>query len=88
MPETGRKILVKQLQSAGLTQRESEETVETIWSSIADGIVIDGKVVISGFGSFTAKQRRPRFARLPGQERKKIPARKTVHFKPSPTVLT
>ena len=83
----GRKALVQRLQAMGLTQKESETAVETILEKMIEGLEKDGKILVSGFGKFEIRQRRPRNSRLPGQELKRIPARRTVHFKAAPEVF-
>jgi nucleoid DNA-binding protein len=79
--------IVRRLKSMGLTQREAEEADETLINGIIRGLEKDGKVLISGFGRFVVRRRRPGSVRLPGRERQKIPARMAVRFKASPKLF-
>lgn len=83
MPSHGRKSLIRRLQNLGLTQREAETAIETLLQNISDGLEKDGKVMISDFGRFEVRHYLPRAAKLPGQPLKRLPARRTVRFKPS-----
>lgn len=87
MSDRGRIALVRRLQEIGLTGKEADVAVETILNSIEDGLEKDGRVVVSGFGRFTIRRRRPRDAKIPGRERQRIPARRAIHFKASPRVF-
>lgn len=87
MPVPGRKQLVKHLQDIGLTEREAETAVEMLIKSMIEGLVKEGKVIVSGFGSFHVRTHKPRTSRLPNQEPRRLPARKAVRFKASPDVF-
>lgn len=87
MPTRGRKILESRFKRLGLTQKESEEAVETLILGICDGLKQDGKVLISGFGRLAVRLHKSRQAKLPGKERTRIPARRTVRFKASPNIF-
>ena len=67
----------------GLSRVDAQRTVETIFNQIADGLTRDAKVQIQGFGTFQTKHRKERMGINPQtKEPMKIPASKTVGFKP------
>ncbi|MBI4178541.1 HU family DNA-binding protein [bacterium] len=81
------KSILWRLQNLGLTRREAELALDEIIEGLRRGLLEEGRVRLSGFGSFTVRQRRPRNVNLPDRARRKAPARKTVRFKPSPAVF-
>ena len=87
MADRGRKAVIRRLKSFGLTEREADETARTLIENIIEGLEKEGKVMISGFGRFAVRRRPPRNSKLPGQEEKRIPSRRTIHFKASPNVF-
>jgi len=86
-PAAGRQAVLQKIKTLGLTQAEAESAIELILGSISDGLVEDGKVVCSGFGTFSVRVHRPRMIKMPGQVPRKIPARCKIRFKSSPTVF-
>ena len=67
----------------GLSRVDAQRTVETVFGQIADGLTRDAKVQIQGFGTFQTKHRKERMGINPQtKEPMKIPASKTVGFKP------
>ena len=67
----------------GLSRTDAQRTVETVFGKITEGLATDGKVQIQGFGTFQAKMRKERMGINPQtKEPMKIPASKTVGFKP------
>lgn len=66
----------------GLTLRQTEIVVDTVFDSIKDALQKGDKVEIRGFGNFRLKERRPRRARNPktGQS-VDVPAKKAIRFK-------
>jgi len=67
----------------GLSRVDAQRTVETVFGQIADGLARDQKVQIQGFGTFQTKVRKERMGINPQtKEPMKIPASKTVGFKP------
>lgn len=66
------------------TTAQAEATLNSMLEAITEGIMSEGSILLSGFGSFKVTQRSARKGRNPqtGQEIK-IPASKTVKFSPS-----
>lgn len=87
MADRGKQALIGRLKTFGLTERESDETARLLIEQIIEGLEKNGKVMISGFGRFDVRQRRPRNSKLPGREEKRVPARRTIRFKASPNVF-
>lgn len=68
----------------GMSRKDSEVVVETIFDSIVKSLRSGGKIEIRGFGSFRARQRKPRTGRNPKTgARVDVPAKKIPYFKPS-----
>ncbi len=68
----------------GLDRRQSEAAVEAVTGAIVAEIKAGNRVSIFGFGSFEPRARAARTARNPQtQETVKVPASKTVAFKPA-----
>ena len=87
MQERGRKAIIRRLRGLGLTEHEAEEATGTLIEGICAGLEKDGKVLVSGFGRFSVRQMRPRQVKMPGQDRRRIPARLAVKFKAGPKVF-
>lgn len=68
----------------GLDKKTSESAVEAVTGSIVSEIKSGNRVSIFGFGSFEPRARAARTARNPQtQQTVKVPASKTVAFKPA-----
>lgn len=66
----------------GLTRKQTEIVVETLFESIKAALSRGEKVEIRGFGNFRLKQRNPRKARNPKTgETVEVPFKKMLHFK-------
>ncbi len=66
----------------GLTKKQTEVIVETIFDSIKETLAQGGKVEIRGFGNFRLRDRKPRKARNPKTgEAVEVPAKKVPYFK-------
>lgn len=66
----------------GLTKKESELIVNTIFDTISQALTDGDRVEIRGFGSFTIRERGPREARNPKSgQLVSIPPKKTPFFK-------
>ncbi|MEW6675486.1 MAG: HU family DNA-binding protein [Nitrospirota bacterium] len=66
----------------GLTRKQTEIVIETVFDSIKEAFIKGEKVEIRGFGNFRLKNRRPRKARNPKTgERIEVPGKKVLHFK-------
>ena len=66
----------------GLTKAASEKALNAFLASVQDGLVAEGRLNLSGFGSFVVEQRKARKGRNPrtGQSIA-IPAAKVVRFR-------
>ena len=72
------------LREIGLSRRESAKFVDSIIDAIADRLEAGEAVKISGFGTFTLRDKGERLGRNPKTgEPAPIPARRVVVFKPS-----
>ena len=72
------------LREIGLSRRESAEFVASIIDAIADRLEAGEAVKISGFGTFTLRDKGERLGRNPKtREPAPISARRVVVFKPS-----
>ena len=72
------------LREIGLSRRESAEFVDSIIDAIADRLEAGEAVKISGFGTFTLRDKGERLGRNPKtREPAPISARRVVVFKPS-----
>ncbi len=68
----------------GLTRRDSEVIVETIFDAIVGALKTGDKVEVRGFGSFRTRQRNKRTGRNPKSGVSvEVPAKKVPFFKPS-----
>ena len=68
----------------GLTRRDSEVIVETMFDAIVSALQSGDKVEVRGFGSFRTRQRNGRTGRNPKTGVSvAVPAKKVPFFKPS-----
>lgn len=66
----------------GLTRKQVEIIVDTVFDGIKEALAKGGKIEIRGFGNFRLKQRRPRKARNPKTgESVDVPSKRVLHFK-------
>lgn len=71
-------------QKTGLTKRDSEYALDTVFQIITDALADGRKVQVAGFGTFEVKERAPRMGRNPKANLPvPIPARLAPCFKPS-----
>jgi DNA-binding protein HU-beta len=77
---------VKQLaEKIAVPTKDTEFMFDTLFTMLRDSVVADGKLTISGFGTFKLKNRKPRAARNPKTGATvQVPASKTISFKASP----
>lgn len=67
---------------AGITKKDAALAVDGVFEAITDGLNTEGKVTVTGFGTFEAKERDERPGRNPQTgEAITIPARTAVTFK-------
>jgi len=77
---------VQQTAGAELTKKQIDEVVETVFTTIANAIK-EGRYSHPDFGTFTVKSRAARIGRNPRSGKEiKIPASKSVSFKPAPAL--
>lgn len=70
------------------TKKAGAELVDEIFSAMQETLKKGEKVQISGFGTFSVKQRKARVGRNPKTgEPAEIPAKNVVRFKASPELL-
>ena len=66
----------------GLSKKQTEVVIETIFESIKDSLAQGGKVEIRGFGNFKLRSRNARKARNPKTgESVDVPPKKVPYFK-------
>ncbi|MCE5195164.1 MAG: integration host factor subunit beta [Nitrospiraceae bacterium] len=66
----------------GLTRKQTEIVIETVFDSIKDALQKGDKVEIRGFGNFRLKARGARKARNPKTgEAVDVPSKRVLHFK-------
>ncbi|MCL4490646.1 MAG: integration host factor subunit beta [Nitrospirae bacterium] len=66
----------------GLTKKQVETIVNTIFDGMKDALARGEKIEIRGFGNFRIKQRNAKMARNPRTgEKVEVPAKKVLHFK-------
>jgi len=67
----------------GITRREAEVVVNTVFAAISDALAAGDRVELRGFGSFTTRKRRARTGRNPKTGVSvSVPAKVVPHFKP------
>ncbi len=77
-------LIARVSQAVGMTRKDSEIIVETIFDSIVKALHASGKMEIRGFGSFRTRQRQPRIGRNPKTgARVEVPSKTVAYFKPS-----
>jgi DNA-binding protein HU-beta len=76
-------LVAKVAGNSGLSQSQVKVVVEDVLQQIKEGTLIDGKVAIAGFGTFTKFTRKERNGRNPSTgQAMVIPAKDVVKFKP------
>ena len=70
-------------QAGGLTRRDAEVVVETVFHSMTQALARGEKIELRGFGSFRVQERSARPARNPKTgETVHVPAKKVPRFRP------
>lgn len=70
--------------NVGLSRNESASLVTQVLSEVSDALVTKGQVKISGFGTFSARDKTARVGRNPKTgEEAPIPPRRVLTFRPS-----
>ena len=80
---TKAELVVKIAEKADLTKANAERALNGFLEAVEDTLVKEGKLTLTGFGTFAVDQRKARVGRNPrtGAEIK-IPATKVVKFRP------
>ena len=79
-----RSVLIEKVSERveGLTLKQTEIVIDTVFESIKGALEKGEKVEIRGFGNFRLKDRRPRRARNPKTgESVDVPGKKAIRFK-------
>lgn len=80
--------IILELSKKLLDKKQASAALETLTGAIKKGLKKDGKVVISGFGSFNLVRSRAVVRHNPKTlEKVNVPAKLKVRFKPSPDIL-
>lgn len=76
-------LVVKIAEKANLTKADAERALNSFLDTVEGTLVKDGKLTLTGFGTFVVDERKARVGRNPrtGAEIK-IPATKVVKFRP------
>jgi len=76
-------LVSKIAEKASLTKSDSEKALNAFLDSVQDTLVKEGKLTLTGFGTFAVENRKARNGRNPRTgEEIKIPACKVVKFRP------
>jgi DNA-binding protein HU-beta len=76
-------LISKIAEKAGLAKADSEKALNAFLDSVEDTLVKEGKLTLTGFGTFAVEKRKERMGRNPRSgEAIKIPACKVVKFRP------
>lgn len=68
--------------TVGLTRKQAEIIVDTIFDGMKDALARNEKIEIRGFGNFKVKNRKPKIARNPRTgEKVEVSAKRAIHFK-------
>ncbi len=80
---TKAELVVKIAEKAGMTKANAERSLNAFLDAVEDTLVKDGKLMLTGFGTFAVESRKARKGRNPrtGQEID-IPESKVVKFRP------
>lgn len=76
-------LIAKVASKAGMTKASAENALNSFIASVEEVLASQGKLTLTGFGTFEVQERKARTGRNPrtGQEIK-IPASKVVKFRP------
>lgn len=76
-------LVSKMADKAGLTKTDAEKGLNAFLDSVQDTLVSEGKLTLTGFGTFAVEERKARNGRNPRTgEEIKIPECKVVKFRP------
>jgi len=75
-------LVAKIAETAGITKANAERTLNAFLDAVEDTLVKDGKLMLTGFGSFAVETRKARKGRNPKTGKAiKIPEAKVVKFR-------
>ncbi len=76
-------LISKIAEKTEFTKAASERAVNACLASIEDALINEGKLTLTGFGTFSIQERKERKGRNPQTgEELRIPASKAVKFRP------
>lgn len=76
-------LVGKVASKAGMTKANAENALNAFIDSVEEILAADGKLTLTGFGTFEVQERKERTGRNPRTgEEIKIPASKVVKFRP------
>ena len=79
---TKAELVEKVANQINMTKKQTEDIVNTVFSSITDSLAEGNKVELRGFGSFRIRQRNARVGRNPKSGQKvDVPSKKVPFFK-------
>jgi len=80
---TKAELVAKMADKAGLSKADAERALKYFIESVQETLVSEGKLTLTGFGTFMVEERQARTGRNPRTgEELKIPACKVVKFRP------
>ncbi|MBT8764100.1 HU family DNA-binding protein [Desulfohalobiaceae bacterium Ax17] len=80
---TKAELVSKIAEKTGLTKADSEKALNAFLGAVEETLVKEGKLTLTGFGTFVVEERKERTGRNPRTgEEIKIPACKVVKFRP------
>lgn len=80
---TKAELVVKIADKAGMTKANAERALNAFLEAVEDTLVKDGKLMLTGFGTFAVESRKARKGRNPRTgEEIEIPESKVVKFRP------
>ncbi|MBU1001347.1 MAG: HU family DNA-binding protein [Proteobacteria bacterium] len=76
-------LVVKIAEKANITKANAERALNAFLDTVEATLVKEGKLTLTGFGTFVVEERKARTGRNPRTgEKIKIPATKVVKFRP------
>lgn len=80
---TKAELIIKIADKAGLTKTDAERALNGFLKTVENVLISDGKITLTGFGSFQVDERKARTGRNPRTGADiQIPACKVVKFRP------
>ncbi len=80
---TKNELVSRIAEKAGLTKADSEKALNAFLSAVEETLINEGKLTLTGFGTFVVEERKERKGRNPRTGKEiTIPACKVVKFRP------